>query len=253
MKRRALIIYCDNTPSGKLRGTIKDAQNIKTFLTSLAGGEWRNDEIGFLRNPTSLRVKNAVNSFMKNADYTFTVFSGHGFINIKDGHQQYLELINGNIPLNRLITNAQKQTIIVDACREYFSAHHESLFIEESSFLGDIQHLERPSTRRIFDNAIKQAGKGINILYSASRNETALDTPSGGAFLFSLLYYAQKWSVTRNKFSYLPTNTALIRGAKIMYQKFDTNQKPIISSKLGHSFFPLAVKFPHKPMWLKLI
>jgi hypothetical protein len=253
MKRRALIIYCDNTPSGKLRGTIRDAQNVKSFLTSLAGGEWRNDEIGFLRNPTGLRVKTVVNSFMKDADYTFTVFSGHGFININAGFKQYLELANGNMPLDGLITNAHKQTIIVDACREYFSAHRESLLEEESSFLGDVEHLDRPSTRLIFDNAVKASGKGINVLYSASQSETALDTPSGGAFLFSLLQYAQNWSITRSRFSYLPMDTALIRAKRHMYQKFDTNQNPTIRAKRGAKLFPIAVKFPHKPIWLELV
>lgn len=253
MKRRALIIYCDDTNSGKLSGAVRDAQNLKSFLMSIAGGEWRNDEIGFLRNPSDSRVKGAVNSFMKNADYTFTVFSGHGFINTDDGFKQYLELNNKNIPLKDLITNSQKQTIIVDACRNYYSPHKESLLEEYSSFLGDAEHFERPSTRNIFDNIIKKASKGISVIYSSSHQQNSLDTPSGGAFLFSLLSYAQNWSSTRSNFAYLPLNTALTRAKSLMYSKFDTVQRPIMSAKSGINHFPLAVKLPAKPAWLELI
>lgn len=253
MKRRALIIYCDNTASGKLPGAVQDARNLNAHLKSLAGGEWRNDEVGFLRNPTDMRVKKVVNSSMKNADYTFTVFTGHGFIHKDDGFKQYLELNNRSIPLKNLITNSKKQTIIVDSCRGYYSTHRESLLQEQSSFLGDVQHLEQPSTRLIFDNAVRKADKGVSVLYSASVNQTALDTPSGGAFLFSLLQYAQNWSATRSHYTYLPYDTALTRSRTLMYNKFDTKQKPVMNIGPRNFHFPIAVKFPRQPTWLQLL
>ncbi|HXD93866.1 MAG TPA: caspase family protein [Bacteroidia bacterium] len=252
MKRKALIVYCDNTPSGHLAGTVMDAHNINSYLKSIAGGEWRTDEIGFLRNPTSIKLRRAVNFFMKDSDYTFIVFSGHGFMNLNDGGKQYLELYDANVPITRLVTNALKQTIIVDACRNYYSAHRERLTEEYSSFIGDIEHLERPSTRHIFDSAVRKAGKGISVLYSSSRKENALDTPSGGAFLFSLLSYAQFWSTTNSHFTYLPVNSALQRATTLMYQKFDTTQKPVMNKRTGVYHFPLAVKLPSYPSWLKL-
>jgi hypothetical protein len=252
MKRRALIIYCDDTPSGPLTGTVRDAHNLNAFLKSLAGGEWRNDEVGFLRNPTDARVKTVVNSFMKNADYTFTVFSGHGFVDRSNKFKQYVELSNKSVPLRNLLSNAKRQTIIADACRGFYSAHRESLLEEYSSFIGDVEHLEQPSTRRFFDSAVKKADKGVSVLYSASLNETALDTPSGGAFLFSLLSYAQSWSSTKSHYTYLPHHTALTRAKKLMYEKFDTNQRPILNSTPRDFHFPLAVKFPTSPSWLNL-
>ena len=99
MKRSALIIYCTNTASGPLAGPMRDAGNLQLFLMSAAGGHWKKDEITFLKNPSSFRVKNAVREFLANSDYTFIVFSGHGYIDSDDDYQQYVELSNTSIPI----------------------------------------------------------------------------------------------------------------------------------------------------------
>lgn len=70
MIRRALIIYCDNTPSDPLPGPVQDNANYRKFLTSYLGGEWHSSEIRSLQNPTKLQVEQARQNFMKGADYT---------------------------------------------------------------------------------------------------------------------------------------------------------------------------------------
>ncbi len=220
---------------------------------SMEGGDWRKSEIGFLRNPTVLKVKNAVNTFLKNSDYTFVVFSGHGFINTDENNRQYVELLNGDISIRSLITNAPRQTIIIDACRGYYSPQKESLLEKYSALTGDVEHFEKFSTRALFDKCVLQAEKGLTVLYAASRNESALDTPSGGAYLFSLLSYAQAWAQTNSRYSFLPLRTAHVRAKKLMLATFDTIQKPSMNSEKRINYFPIAVKIPVKrPKYLEL-
>src|SRR4051812_32718125 len=108
-ERRALIIYCDNTRSGRLVGPLRDKDNFLDFLCSRLGGEWIEDEIRALNNPTSFEVKQKVNTFLAGADYTFIIFTGHGFIDTHD-HWQYIELADQSVPASVLRTTAKRQT-----------------------------------------------------------------------------------------------------------------------------------------------
>ena len=242
MKRKALIIYCNDTPSGELRGPYQDAVNLRTFLMSMLGGEWYESEIGFLKNPTSALVRQAVRTYLSGADYTFVVFSGHGFINTDENNRQYIELADDSIPIGSLISKAPRQTMIIDACRGYYSPTRASLSVFEG--IGDIHHFEEASTRQIFDNAVLKAEKGLTIMYAASRNESALDTNKGGAYLFSLIAYANRWEKTNRKFRVLPLNTANTRATELMHQTFETIQNPVINAEKRINHFPFAVMYP---------
>lgn len=239
MIRRALIVYCNNTESGKLNGPIADNINLHRHLTSKLGGEWYDKEILPLNNPTKNQVRIAISNHLSGADYTFVVFSGHGFISTVD-NKQYLELLDGDIPVRQLITDAKRQTIVVDACRGYytpttqlFSKGMEGIY---DSFTGE------PSTRKLFNEHVLRCEAGLTVLYAASEDESATDSDKGGAYLYSILKVCETWNKTNTgtKFS---VKNAHEFGTKYMRANFDTIQNPTMNAEKRQRYYPLAVKY----------
>jgi hypothetical protein len=239
MRRRALIIYCDNTPSGPLHGPKWDNANFRDFLQSKLGGEWHDNEIRSLNNPNSAAVSYTVQNFFKGADYSFIIFSGHGFINSDDDNRQYVELLNKSVSILSLRTSARRQTLIIDACRGYYSPARELLkaFSESRDhFLGDIE-----STREFYSNIIMSCEEGWTILYSASRNQTSLDTATGGAYLISLLKGFQYWEENDQRSNILDLRVAHQYATNII-KGFETTQIPTMNMEKRLRYFPIAVK-----------
>ncbi len=242
MKRRALIIYCNDTSSGPLKGPKEDRNNYLKFLTSPLGGHWTRKEIFILHNPTIAQVKIAVINHLNGADYSFTIFTGHG--EMRPGiasNIQYLELWDGDLSVLQLRNNAPKQTIIVDACR---GIRKET----DVEFLGLLEHLEESgfagpeSTRQLFDEEIDDCEDGLIVLYAASENQTALDTQNGGAYLLSLLVTAEEWALDNNHNNILPIDVAHEWASNFLNENFDTIQVPEIRGQKRRNFFPFAVK-----------
>lgn len=239
MIRRALIIYCNDTESGKLKGPPHDNQNFRDYLTSNLGGNWSDEEIHSLQNPSSVQIANEINIFLNGADYTFIIFTGHGFINIDDRKRQYVELSNGDISISNLRTTAKRQTLIVDACRGFFSPARGL-----ARDFGDVfEHFTgKTSTRKIFDNAVLKAEEGWTVLYAASKNQTSLDTEEGAAYLLSLLEFAKNWGETIKINKILPINVAHKRAKIYLSENFDTIQVPSQNAEKRINHFPFAVK-----------
>lgn len=240
MIRRALIIYCDNTASGELYGPPQDNINYCSYLQNNLGGKWSSDEILPLPNPTSKEVITAKNLFLKGADYTFIIFSGHGFLNVDDRNRQYVELLDENISISNLISNAKRQSLIIDACRGFYSPTEEMLKgITESYdyFTGDPF-----STREIFDRAVLRADEGLTVLYAASINQTALDTDNGGAYLLSLLRISELWEEKDKKNNILDIKVTHDFASKYISTHFDTIQIPTMNREKRFRHFPFAVK-----------
>ncbi|MCZ2247171.1 MAG: caspase family protein [Bacteroidia bacterium] len=240
MKRRALIIYCDDTESGDLTGPPYDNENFRNFLTSNLGGAWAANEILSLSNPNASEVSKAVNKFMSGADYTFTLFTGHGFINLENNKRQYLELADADISSSSLYTNAKRQTLIIDACRGFHSPSADLLkgFTEiHEQFIGDPF-----STRLIFDRTVMRAEEGLTILYAASRNQTALDTDYGAAYLLSLLKMASLWEQLDKKNNILGLKLIHEIAANFLVENYDTIQVPTMNKEKRLRYFPFAVK-----------
>lgn len=238
MKRRALIIYCDDTESGKLEGPSKDNDNFREYLTTSLGGNWHNKEILSLRNPSSVSVTKAVKEFLNGADYTFIIFTGHGYINT-DNNRQYIELSDTDVSIFNLRTTAKRQTLIIDACRGFFSrtAHLLKGFGQQfESFVG------KPDSRKMFDNAVLRAEEGWTVLYAASKNQTALDTFRGAAYLLSLLKVAENWGDIDKKHNILPINVTHSRAKTYLSQNFETIQVPAKNAEKRITYFPFAVK-----------
>ena len=240
MKRRALIIYCDNTPSDPLVGPPYDNKHYRAFLQSKLGGDWTDSEILSMRNPTSALVLRGVTEFLNGADYTFTIFTGHGFINEDDNNRQYIELANKSLAISNLRTTARRQTLIIDACRGYYSPYRELIksFSEQyEHFIGDPH-----STRQTFDNAVLRAEEGWTILYAASENQTALDTGNGAAYLLSLLKTAEHWEQVDKRNNILTLKQAHDYAKVYVLENFDTTQEAIMNSEKRLQHFPFAVK-----------
>jgi hypothetical protein len=240
MKRKALIIYCDNTPSGKLIGPALDNKNYTDYLKSSLGGNWLDNEILSLPNPTIQQVTQTINTQLKGVDYTFIVFTGHGYINLDDNEIQYLEVSNGDIPIMNLITDSKRQTLIIDSCRGRYSKISEKKsmrFDEYLNFKGSINN-----TRLIFENAVMNADEGLTILFAASKNQTALDTSKGGAYLFSLIEVAQNWGISNQFKSTLFINEAHHLAIKYLNENFPTIQMPTMNGEKRNNSYPLAVK-----------
>lgn len=240
MKRRALIIFCDETESGSLPGPYQDYINLKNFLTSNLGGDWEEDEIFALHNPTKFEVYSAVINFLSEADYTFTIFSGHGFMD-RPGGKQYVELLDDSISILDLRSNAKRQTLIIDACRGFVTDS-----ITEQKMFGDVYEsfIGPTSTRAIFDRAVMAAEQGLTILYAASENETALDTPSGAAYLLSLLEVTDVWSKSNEVDHIITLKSVHIQAAKYLVRHFDTIQQPSMNVEKRMKYYPFAVKHP---------
>lgn len=238
MIRRALIIYCPNTKSGRLEGTVYDNKNYRNFLKSNLGGDWRDNEIISLENPTSLIVRKAI-QLLNSADYTFIVFSGHGYINTNDS-RQYLELTDGDITTFNLRSNALRQTLLIDACRGFYIPQQPVIkgFSDTyENFTGS------QSTREIFDRALIRADSGWTILYAASENQSALDTGGGGAYLLSLLEITEAWYNTDRKSNILPLDVSHERAKKYLLKNYESIQVPVKNSEKRKVYFPFAVKF----------
>lgn len=236
--RKALIIYCDNTKSGKLPGPSKDYEIVSNFMLSSLGGDWNENEVHPLQNPTVKEVKNAVKFLLADANYTFIMFSGHGCINIENG-MQLLEVADGDIPIIDLKTTADRQTIIIDACRGYERIEDSIQKVYESTEFFSML----PSTRRLFDEAVLNAEKGASILYSASPNESSEDDDSGAPYISSVIQACKNWSNNNNIDNVFTIKEAHIAGTDYMYQHFFTNQNPVMNKSKRNRYFPLAVKY----------
>jgi hypothetical protein len=238
MIRKALIIYCDDTESGPLVGPQADNTHVREHLTSKMGGEWYEREMVSLNNPTIKQVKHAVSTHLADADYTFTVFSGHGGVN-SINKRQYLELADGDIPISDLTSNSKRQTLIIDSCRGFYTPAPR-LF--SKSLDAALESLSKPSTRKIFDLELAACEEGQTILFAASVNQTARDSNRGGAYLFSILRVSELWYDSTSNVQKFSLKDAHDRGVRYMNVHFSTTQTPVIEPEKRRNFFPLAVK-----------
>ena len=239
MNRKALIIYCTETDSGVLLGPSMDNDNIREYLKSDVGGQWYDDEIISLENPTIGKVRRCIANKFDDADSSFIVFTGHGGIDETD-KQDYLEVVDGDMPLSTLISPAPRQTLIIDACRGYYDRISDSL---QKSFSNINEYFSgHPNTRIIFDRAVCQAEEGLSVLYSASANQSSLDTNKGGAYLYSLLSICKEWEeVAKGKEGYMDLKNAHEIACEYLRDNFVTIQKPAMNKEKRKFYYPIAV------------
>jgi len=241
MKRRALIIYMTDTPSGRLDGPAYDYKNIHEYLTSNLGGNWYSNEIIALQNATKRQLKEAIFR-MADSDYAFVVFSGHGEFE-QDTKLQYIELLDDEVSIKELFVNSKRQTIIIDACRGYFSMRERLLEKSKVFSMASESLYHEISTRELFNNKLAKTEEGLTILYAANENQTALDTNIGAAYISSLLNIAKKWELSSNNMEELTIKDAHEKAIDYLYLNFDTKQIPVINKEKRLRYYPFAVKY----------
>lgn len=232
--RKAIII---GSPGGyrslhTLKGVKKDLENYKSFLKSKAGGEWSDNEIEVLDDPDHNHLLKEINGSL--ADYTFIVFSGHGYINTYTSEDTVC-LKDIDLSIGKLVSPSNKQTIVIDACRQHHAPTQEALTEElRAAFSAEIG--ER-STREIFDKAITETPTGILLVFGTQAKATAGDDENkGGYFNYSFLRAGRDW--WKNGNGVLKLDKAVEKAAQIMKTIFLTNQKPEMAGQIRRITFP---------------
>ncbi|HEY4291399.1 MAG TPA: caspase family protein [Puia sp.] len=194
-----------------------------------------------LNNPHIEEVKYAVRTYMRTADYTLTIFTGHGYINQEK--KTCLEVMDGDIMVKDLKPpDVTCQAIIIDACREKYI--ESPIVAENRTFSKMVEStLGIGSKRYIFDILTLSAPEGVSILYAASENQSSLDTDEGGAYLLSLLKITEHWRDTNDCDLALSLKEAHLLAAEYLEENFeDTIQTPKMLPQKRTIYFPFAVK-----------
>lgn len=242
LTRKALII---GAPDNEIPGVLKDMANYRAFLLSPAGGAWREDEIILLENPTKLNLLTH-QMLMKSADYTLTVFAGHG--RRPKGSPYTVLSINTTTEINHttLLTEARKQTLILDCCRlNRGEPIMESAGMEH--FAAVVEKADPALCRIAYDQAISGCPAGPVVLFACSDDEVARETRSrGGVYSSSLLDAARDWASTRARTLYRGTEVLSVldahNGAESVVLEL-TGRTQHIDAQVPRSgpYFPFAV------------
>ncbi len=204
MTRKAIIIG-NNTGYNAttfLSGVNRDLNNYPRYLKNNVGGAWYDFEIEIIHNKGRQTIINAIRQC--NTDYSFVVFSGHGFINQADG-LTYICVDGNYICETELKTNSLKQSLILDCCRtEESISEIAGAFGDVSSHFekgGQVHRLSEAQKRIIrnarnkFDYALSKADYGQFRGYACSVGQTSGDNPSlGGVFSTALMKEGIKFS-----------------------------------------------------------
>jgi hypothetical protein len=247
VSRRALIIanpgvvgadnYCD--------GVNKDVATYRAFLQSKVGGAWKPEEIIVLKCPTLAEMRSGLQS-LKNADYSFIVFTGHGeYLPSKD--TTTLELRPGvNVDSKELFDGATKRTVVLDCCRGV----HVPLALDEAMMkaLAKADSVEDKSeSRKYYDKAISECPESLVVLFGCSIRELAGDDDQrGGVYSYNLIRSAEAWAFendvdTNEKYSILSVVAAHELAKSKVIQRRGTKQNPTIEKPRSGPYFPFGV------------
>lgn len=222
MVRKAIIIG-NNTGKGApnyLGGVNHDLINYQAYLKSRAGGEWYQtiqfSEIDVAynlnRNEILQKIRNC------NADYSFVVFTGHGFVNSKDG-LTYVCVNDNYISEDELMTSCYKRTLILDCCREKttMSEGYSGLSgVQNKATISELNKLASQGfsvvdSRKKFDKALSESSYGAFTGYSCLIDQFSGDNPSsGGLFSTELMKTGYRFALRPNLYSeVLPIKNAV--------------------------------------------
>ncbi|MDJ1485980.1 caspase family protein [Cytophagaceae bacterium YF14B1] len=173
--------------SNYLSGVSGDIQNFESFLLSPIGGGWQKEEIvTFPLNPTKRDVLRYLIA-LKQYDYAFVYFSGHGKTQATGVSQWQSVQLNQAEELNitQFQSSAKRQLTIIDACRdvEDFSNFSGVSGIWESSSTGE----QLVKARTIYNNCLSKFMPGYLVWYATQLGTTATDDGRGGVFSNSVL------------------------------------------------------------------
>lgn len=188
MKRKAIIIGSPlvKGQKGYLPGVEKDVINYSDFLLSCEGGQWFEEEIYYLENPSANDLFSCLR-ICEDADICYVIFSGHGFVDLQN--RSYLQINESqNIFFEDLYNSAKRQITIIDACRVPIQGIEKGLF----SGIGDVNeglnYSENTYFRQYYDSIIRGLPYGRATVFSASIGQYSSDISTlGGWFSYNLI------------------------------------------------------------------
>lgn len=167
-----------------LQGVPVDISSLYSFFTSPVGGNWYDEEIDILTNPTQTELLDTIDKIREaNYDYVITLFSGHG----NEAGGGTVLRINGEgetIDIDDLMHLSQRQLSIFDCCRSCVNDN----FIEAGT---TILSMSRDPIRQAYENQIQDCIPQEIILFACDEDEKAMETSEGGQYLQHLLYAVQ--------------------------------------------------------------
>ena len=248
MNKRVLIIANPGRKGAEnyCEGVNKDVENYQRYFLSATGGNWYQDEIEVLMQPSRSLAEQKIQA-MNSFDFSIIVFVGHGYSRYGD---TYLELRPGrwtndtenDISVEKLKNPKQKRIIIVDCCRKAWEpilehAQQYSLIKASTSAIGY-------NTRREYEMLIHRMHVMNIVMYSCDLGETAGDdSRKGGYYSYSLLnvcYAAARECVHKGGFYYLSAVGAHDRAVPLVQAKKE-DQNPQIEKPRSGEYLPLAV------------
>lgn len=241
MKRAALLIEASQVEGlSDLPGARVDVEAWKSFLSSPMGGAWEDSEIWVLRTPT-IESLTSILALFSNYEYILLAFSGHGY-HLRGGRIDETRIcLKGKkeLSVGSLNNGVPKMTIVVDACREVHLLEKKEFI---AAFAADelrsrMVGLDRVSYRNRYNDQIKIAPAGVEILYSCDLNEAANETSNGGIFTQSLIRVGEDY---KERGGILTVDRAFLLAKHYVTYKYP-QQHPIFEGGRRITHYPFAV------------
>ena len=234
---RKKILMIGNTDG--LPGVPIDINDYYDFFTSPTGGDWYDEEIDILLNPTQHELLETIADIEEaNYDYLITVFSGHGE-ETSDGTVLSINGERETVLLHNLTNLAERQLLIIDCCR----SHHR--IPADISIDSATLSLSRDSVRQAYEELIKFAAPQEVILFSCNDNETSVDTREGWIYSYSqCLLNAIQIALTNSRLRFVSVGRAHYKAVSLMkqaYSPYEQNPTMLQSPCSVHRRLPLAV------------
>lgn len=236
MNRKALIISVPDTLNQTdLPGTKIDSVNWYTYLTSLVGGAWDDEEIIRLENPSSADVLSTVKRLSDlNIDFGFVAFSGHGYVkNIPQIGilKNQIILHDGKELSSNDLSISRKGIVLLDSCREVVNQPlNESI---EKGF-ADIRNLgyrnqaSRFQIRNLFWELNYPINSGTIFCYGCELNEFAREDKRDGGLFTKELILKGKRSTNFSFGNYIDFSRQFLETRKSVIQISDNEQHPVL-------------------------
>lgn len=178
MEKRILLI--GNTDG--LPGVKVDLLNFKKYFRSQKGGDWFENEILTLPDPSRNELMTKINQLKYlNLDFLIVIFSGHGGQKI----ETILEINENGDKINEseLYNISKRQITILDCCRAYPQQISDGI----SERILNKAFSAHYSTREKYEKRILQASYQQVKIYACQKGQCSIDTSEGGVYSKNLL------------------------------------------------------------------
>ena len=237
VSRKAILIGAPSVET-YLPGVVQDIKDMKEFLCSPVGGDWREDEIVTLIDQSKATVMKHLNS-CSDVDYVFILCAGHGEHQIlgTNGSTVIYLTEEETLSIDSINSRGKRQFVIADVCR-----HEREIAISKTLLKAAMESYsaeDKFDYRAAFDAAVMKCSEGRIVAYSCSLNQSAGEDEKGGAFTQALIASPNH---------YLPSG---LHGIVNVKQAFDwahaqlveksSAQTPVFNAGRRLDYYPFAV------------